>query len=65
MPAKKRTGGRVTPKGTQPTSTAKGKQGASSAATPWAQPTRTTPAPGRGSFGPVAPTRSGHHRGNR
>ena len=67
MSAKKRGGGRVTPKGTQPASTSKGKADGDAAGngSSWAPPSRTTPTPGRGTFGPAAPTRSGHHRGNR
>ena len=68
MSAKKRGGGRVTPKGTQPASTSKGKAADGDAAgngTPWAPPNRPTQAPGRGSFGPVGHTRAGPRGGNR
>lgn len=64
MTAKKR-GGRVTPKGTQPPSSSKGKAGSSDSHAPRAAPGRVAPAPGRPSSGPIGPTRSGHHRGNR
>ncbi len=63
MPAKKRTGGRVTPKGTQPAGTHTHKSG--DRAVPVRGGDKQAPLPGRSSFGPVAPTRSGHHRGNR
>jgi hypothetical protein len=68
MSAKKRGGGRVTPKGTQPRgSTAK----RDDEHEPNAGPPRAVPgnrpdlAHGRAVTGPVGPTRSGHHRGNR
>jgi hypothetical protein len=61
--SKKRTGGRVTPKGTQPAGT-KGHQSGGRTA-PVRGVDRDNQGHGRSAFGPVAPTRSGHHRGNR
>ena len=61
--SKKRTGGRVTPKGTQPAGTHRQQQGDRKA--PDRTPVRDDHLPGRSAFGPVAPVRSGHHRGNR
>lgn len=64
---KKRTGGRVTPKGTQPAAQSKGKgkgsQGGS--AVPRALPGRVDPTSNRGASGPVGPTRAGPRGGNR
>ncbi len=63
---KKRTGGRVTPKGTQPPSTPS-KQKAQSddgAAAPKLNP-RFDPGHGRPGSGPIGPTRSGPRGGNR
>lgn len=67
MTAKKKTGGRVTPKGTQPTDQkAKAKPGAPAAGPPRALPGRAASVPGRAAFGGGAkPARSGHHGGNR
>jgi hypothetical protein len=68
MPAKKRTGGRVTPKGTQPAGSAHKRDDhapGSQPSPPRSAPGRPDQAHGRGASGPVAPTRSGHHRGNR
>ena len=67
MSAKKRTGGRVTPKGTQPPSSTRKSQDPPKGWTPpdHGGDDRATFGHGRGSTGPVAPTRSGHHRGNR
>jgi hypothetical protein len=64
---KKRTGGRVTPKGTQPAATSKGKAkpAADGAPTPRVVPGRFDPASSRGAFGPVGPTRAGPRGGNR
>jgi hypothetical protein len=63
MAAKKRAGGRTTPKGTQPAGTHTTKSGERTA------PARTfdahDPAKSRSAQGPIGPTRSGHHRGNR
>ena len=61
--SKKRTGGRVTPKGTQPAGTQRHQNG--DRTPPVRGFDRDTQAHGRSTFGPVAPTRSGHHRGNR
>jgi hypothetical protein len=65
---KKRAGGRVTPKGTQPPRSAAKRddqsQG-SDAVPPRAAPGRPDLGHGRTASGPVGPTRSGHHRGNR
>jgi hypothetical protein len=59
-------GGRVTPKGTQPPAApGKPKSHDSDAGAPRAQPGRIDPTASRSSFGPIGPTRSGHHRGNR
>jgi hypothetical protein len=63
--SKKRTGGRVTPKGTQPAGTHRRKDGDHAAGQPRGPEDRGGHLPGRAAFGPVAPTRSGHHRGNR
>jgi hypothetical protein len=64
MTAKKRGGGRTTPKGTQPAGT-----GHTSKPGGRAAPARSfgpiVPAKGRAAQGPIGPTRSGHHRGNR
>jgi len=65
MTAKKRSGGRVTPKGTQPPTTSKHKAGTDHAGPPRSIPGRIDPTAGRSSIGPIGPTRSGHHRGNR
>ena len=64
---KKRAGGRVTPKGTQPRgSTAKRDDHAhESHEAPRSAPGRPDLAHGRTAAGPVGPTRAGHHRGNR
>ncbi len=64
---KKRTGGRVTPKGTQPAATSKGKAkpAANGAPAPRVVPGRIDPASSRGAFGPVGPTRAGPRGGNR
>jgi hypothetical protein len=63
MSAKKRGGGRTTPKGTQPAGTHATKSGDRTA------PVRSfgsiDPAKTRAAQGPIGPTRSGHHRGNR
>ena len=65
MSRKKPSGGRVTPKGTQPAGTPAKRTGAAGRTTfpghggdPFAAKSRT-------GGGPVGPTRSGHHRGNR
>jgi hypothetical protein len=67
MPAKKRAGGRVTPKGTQPSGSAAKRDHphGSTTGSPRAVPGRPDLGHGRAVPGPVAPTRSGHHRGNR
>jgi hypothetical protein len=65
MSAKKRTGGRVTPKGTQPAGTGRKSHDTPKGFTPPDHGAQDRPLPGRSSFGPSAPTRSGHHRGNR
>ena len=68
MPAKKRAGGRVTPKGTQPAGSAHKRDdhtGSSPGGPPRAAPGRPDQAHGRATSGPVAPMRSGHPRGNR
>lgn len=67
MSAKKRTGGRVTPKGTQPAASSKGKSKSSSGASaaPRVVPGRFDPASNRGAFGPVGPSRAGPRGGNR
>ena len=65
---KKRAGGRVTPKGTQPAGTAAKRDDhdhGSQGGPPRAVPGRPDLGHGRSASGPVAPTRSGHHRGNR
>ena len=67
MAAKKRTGGRVTPKGTQPPTSHRKEHEAPKG---WTPPDHGGQDPsasghGRNATGPVAPTRSGHHRGNR
>ena len=64
---KKKTGGRVTPKGTQPTEQkGKAKPGAPVAGAPRALPGRVAPTQGRAAFGNVGKSaRSGHHGGNR
>jgi hypothetical protein len=61
---KKRTGGRVTPKGTQPAGTNR-KHDPGQGTDQAKGASRGFQPPGRAAFGPVAPTRSGHHRGNR
>lgn len=67
MTAKKRTGGRVTPKGTQPATTSKGqdKPGAPAKGAPRDVPGRVAPTQSRAAFGPVGPTRNGPRGGNR
>jgi hypothetical protein len=64
---KKRTGGRVTPKGTQPAANgkSKGKADPGASGAPRAVPGRVDPASSRGAFGPVGPTRAGPRGGNR
>ena len=61
--SKKRTGGRVTPKGTQPAGTRR--QSGAPAAPVRGSDDRRGQLPGRSAFGPVTPPRSGHQRGNR
>jgi hypothetical protein len=63
--SKKRTGGRVTPKGTQPAGTHRHQQADRKQPERGQGPVRDDQQPGRNAFGPVAPVRSGHHRGNR
>ena len=63
--SKKRTGGRVTPKGTQPAGTHRQQHETGSGTAQEKGTARGFQPPGRAAFGPVAPTRSGHHRGNR
>jgi hypothetical protein len=67
MSAKKRTGGRVTPKGTQPAATTKGhgKTGASGSAVPKPLPARNDTGHGRSSGTSFGPTRAGPRGGNR
>jgi hypothetical protein len=67
MSSKKRTGGRVTPKGTQPTTTSKGhgKPSAPSGLGPKVVPGRVDPLQQRGTSGPAGPTRAGPRGGNR
>ena len=65
MTAKKRTGGRVTPKGTQPPASKKAQAPDSAAGTPRAVPGRNDPGHGRPSGGPSGPTRAGPRGGNR
>jgi hypothetical protein len=67
MSAKKRTGGRVTPKGTQPPAPAakKDRHQSDAAAAPRAVPGRGDPGHGRPAGGPVGPTRAGPRGGNR
>jgi hypothetical protein len=64
---KKRSGGRVTPKGTQPPGSAakRDQEHEPNAGPPRALPGRPEAGHGRAASGPVGPTRSGHHRGNR
>jgi hypothetical protein len=66
--AKKRTGGRVTPKGTQPATPNHKRDHATSdgsGSAPRALPAHVERPQGRAASGPIGPTRSGHHRGNR
>jgi hypothetical protein len=63
MPAKKRAGGRVTPKGTQPTGNHSTKHGERTA--PVRAVDQLGPSKSRLSQGPVSSARSSHHRGNR
>ncbi len=66
MAAKKRSGGRVTPKGTQPATSSRQQKPAKQGWSPdHAGQDRASFGHGRGASGPAAPTRSGHHRGNR
>jgi hypothetical protein len=69
MTAKKRTGGRVTPKGTQPPAVAakreRERDQAESSGPPRAVPGRVDPGHGRPSGGPTGPTRAGPRGGNR
>jgi hypothetical protein len=63
--AKKQSGGRVTAKGTQPKGAApRGDKPGSGFTPPRPSSGRLDAAPQR-SFGSHAPTRAGHHRGNR
>jgi hypothetical protein len=63
--AKKQSGGRVTAKGTQPKGAApRGDKPGSGSTPPRATPGRFDSVQQR-SFGSHAPTRAGHHRGNR
>jgi hypothetical protein len=67
MSAKKRTGGRVTPKGTQPATTSKGhgKAAASGSAAPKALPVRNEVGHGKSTGASFGPTRAGPRGGNR
>jgi hypothetical protein len=64
MAKKPARGGRVTPKGTQPQSTSKG-QAKSQPAIDHRVENRFDPAANQRGSGAHAPTRAGHHRGNR
>jgi hypothetical protein len=63
MAAKKRAGGRVTPKGTQPAGNHETKHGDRTA--PVRPADRVGPQNARFAQGPMSSTRSSHHRGNR
>ena len=67
MSAKKRTGGRVTPKGTKPpATTAKHeREHTDGSGLPKAPPVRFDPGHGRPTGGPIGPTRAGPRGGNR
>ena len=56
MTAKKRTGGRVTPKGTQPPASKKGQAQESASGPPRAVPGRVDPGHGRPTGGPAGPS---------
>jgi hypothetical protein len=62
---KKRSSGRVTPKGTQPSGGTKRTSKATGAEPPRSAPTRFDGTHGRQHVGQPNPTRSGHQRGNR
>jgi hypothetical protein len=63
MPAKKRAGGRVTPKGTQPTGNQASKHGERTA--PVRAVDHLGPSKSRLAQSPTTSARSSHHRGNR
>jgi hypothetical protein len=65
MSRKKPTGGRVTPKGTQPATTHTKRSGNDRPGFPAHGGTDPVASKARTPGGPVVPTRSGHHRGNR
>ena len=64
MAKKPARGGRVTPKGTQPAGTQKSTTSGTNGPD-HRSVRRIDPAAGRQSFGPIGPTRSGHHHGQR
>lgn len=60
-----RSGGRVTPKGTRPAEAIKPRPSGGGADVERKLVPRIDPSASRRAFGPVGPTRAGHHRGQR